>query len=287
VRGKVCLVTGGTSGIGLATARGLASQGATVIVVGRDLEKGAGTVQSIRAETGSASVEYLPADLSIQNEVRRLAHEVRARHCRLDVLINSAGAFFHQRQESADGIEMTWALNVLAPYLLTTLLLPALEAGAPARIVNLSSFTQRLGRVRFGDPEGKRWYFRVQAYAQSKRAILLLTSELARRLDGTAVTANAVDPGFVATGIISRNAGRQWAPIQRALNLVARTPQEGARIILYLATSPDVVGISGRYFRIAGPAGSSIAASDETAARRLWQVCEAMTRAGCPASGVC
>lgn len=287
MRGKVCLVTGGTSGIGLATALGLARQGATVILVGRDRGKGSATVQRIRADTGSTSVECLPADLSIQAEVRRAACEIQARHLRLDVLINNAGSFFHRRQESADGIEMTWALNVLAPYLLTELLLPALKASAPARIINLSSFTQRLGRVRLGDPEGKRWYCRVQAYAQSKRAILLLTSELARRLRVTAVTANAVDPGFVATGIISRNAGQKWAPIQRVVNLVARTPQEGARVIFYLATSPDVVGISGRYLKIASPTGSSIASSDETAARRLRQICEAMTGVGYPASGVC
>ena len=287
MRGKVCMVTGATSGIGLATALGLAQRGATVILVGRDLERGAAAVRHIRAVIGSASVEFLPADLSSQAEVRRLAREFRARHPLLDVLINNAGSFFHRRQESSDGIEMTWALNVLAPYLLTNLLLPALEAGAPARIINLASFTQRLGRVRFSDPEGRKWYFRLQAYAQSKRAILLLTSELACRLDGVGVTVNAVDPGFVATGIISQNAGRQWRPIQRVLNLLARTPAESARVILYLATSADVLGVSGYCFKSANLARSTQASNDQAAARRLWQICEKMTGGTHPASEVC
>jgi NAD(P)-dependent dehydrogenase (short-subunit alcohol dehydrogenase family) len=287
MRGKVCMVTGATSGIGLATALGLARQGATVILIGRDLERGAAAVQYIRADSEGASVEYLPADLSTQAEVRRVAWDFRARYPLLDVLINNVGGFFHRRQESADGIEITWAVNVLAPYLLTNLLLPALEAGAPARIINLSSFIQGLGRVRFDDPEGRRWYFRVQAYSQSKRAVLLLTSELARRLDGTGVTVNAVDPGFVATSIISQNAGRQWRPIQRLLNLAARTPEEGAEVLLYLATSPDVLEISGRCFKATGPAPASRASNNEAAARRLWQICEAMTGQTYPAPDAC
>jgi NAD(P)-dependent dehydrogenase (short-subunit alcohol dehydrogenase family) len=278
VKGKVCLVTGATAGIGLAAAQGLARRGATVILVGRDPARGAAAVQRIRADAEGACVEYLPADLSAQTEVRHLACEVQARFQRLEVLINNAGGFFHRRQESADGVEMTWALNVLTPYLLTNLLLPALKAGAPARVINVASFTQRLSGVRFGDPEGKRWYFHLQAYAQSKRAVLLLTSELARRLDGTGVTANAADPGFTATGIISRNARPQWRPIQRVLNLAGRTPEEGALVILYLATSPEVLGISGRHFKVASLQRASPASNDEVAARRLWQICEAMTK---------
>jgi NAD(P)-dependent dehydrogenase (short-subunit alcohol dehydrogenase family) len=287
VKGKVCVVTGATAGIGLATALGLAQKGAAVVLVGRDPERGADAGQRIYAQTRGASVEFLAADLSVQAEVRRLARELRERYSRLDVLVNNAGGFFHRRQESAEGIEMTWALNVLAPYLLTDLLLPALEAGAPARIINLTSFAQSLSGVRFDDPESRRWYFRLQAYAQSKRAVRLLTSELARRLVGTGVTANAADPGFVATGIISRNAGRQWNPIDRFLSLVARTPEEGAQVVLYLAASPEVQGISGRCFRVTDPVRASMASNDEGTSRRLWQICEAMTAETRPAPDVC
>jgi retinol dehydrogenase-14 len=277
VRSKVCLVTGGTGGIGLATAMGLATQGAAVILAGRDAERGAASVLRVRAETNNARVEFLRADLSALAEVRRLAGEVAARYPHIDVLINNAGGFFHRRQESADGVEMTWALNVLAPFLLTTLLAPALEEGAPSRIINVTSFTQRFGRVRFDDPEGRRWYLGVQAYAQSKRAVLLLTSELARRLAGRGITANAADPGFVATGIISGNAGPRWKPVQRILNLAARTPKEGAQVILHLAASSEVQGVSGLCFTGAELARSRPASRDQAAARRLWQLCETMT----------
>jgi NAD(P)-dependent dehydrogenase (short-subunit alcohol dehydrogenase family) len=278
VKGKICVVTGGTAGIGLATALGLARREARVILIGRDPVRGAAAVRRIGAETGNALAEFVPADLSMQSEIRRLAQDLRSRFTRLDVLINNAGGFFHRRQESADGIEMTWALNVLAPFLLTRMLQPAVQAAAPARVINLSSFTQRWSGIRFEDPEGRRRYCRLQAYAQAKRAVLLLTSELARRLEGTGVTANAADPGFAATGIISRNAGRQWRPIERVLNAVARTPEEGARVILYLAFSPEVQQVSGRYFSEAGLARSSMASGDEAAAQRLWQTCEEMTR---------
>jgi NAD(P)-dependent dehydrogenase (short-subunit alcohol dehydrogenase family) len=278
VGNKVCLITGGTRGIGLATAMGLAQQGATVILVGRDLERGEAAVKRVRAEAKGGAAEFLSADLSVRAEVRRLARGVAASYSHVDVLINSAGGFFHRRQESTDGVEMTWALNVLAPFLLTTLLLPALQASAPSRIINITSFTQRFGRVRFDDPEGRRWYLQVQAYAQSKRAVLLLTSELARRLTGGGITANAADPGFVATGIISSNAGPRWKPIQRVLNLAARLPEEGARLLLYLAASPEVQGVSGLCFTGEELARSKPASRDEADARRLWQLCATMTR---------
>jgi NAD(P)-dependent dehydrogenase (short-subunit alcohol dehydrogenase family) len=270
------MVTGSTSGIGLATARGLAELGATVIVVGRSAEKANATVTGIQVETGSSTVEWMQADLSVQAQVRALAQEFQSRHSRLDVLVNNAGGFFMKRQVSADGIEMNLALNLLSPFLLTNLLLEMLEASAPARIVNTSSDTQTKSRIDFEDLEGKERYRSLAAYGQSKLAILLFTYELARRLDGIGVTANAVHPGFVATGI---GMGDGWmyrvvAPLKKR---IALSPEEGAQTGIYLASSPEVEGITGEYFVKKEAIPSSPASYDEAAARRLWEICEEMT----------
>ena len=277
MRDKVCLVTGATSGIGLTTALGLAQQGATVILVARTRERGAAALARIRDEAGSRSAHFLAADLSAQAEVRQLAHEFQARYPRLDILINNVGGFFHRRQESADGIEMTWALNVLGPFLLTKLLVPRLKASAPARVLNVSSVMQRVAHMHFDDLEGKQRYNRVRAYSQSKLALVLLAYEFARRLDGTGVTVNALNPGFVATGIISGNAGRLWRLFQAAANLVAISPQEGAQTSLYLASSPDVAGTTGQYFEGSKAVPSSPDSYDLATGQRLWRVCLEMT----------
>lgn len=277
MRDKVCLITGATSGIGLATALGLAQQGATVILVGRNQDRGTAALARIRDETGSISACFLAADLSVLSEVRQLAQEVQARYPRLDVLINNAGSFFHRRQESADGIEMTWALNVLGPFLLTKLLLQRLKASAPARVLNVSSVMQRVGRIHFRDLEGKQRYNRVRAYSQSKLALVLLAYEFARRLGGTGVTVNVLNPGFVATGIISGNGGRLWRLFQAVANLVAVSPQAGAQTGIYLASSPDVAETTGQYFEGRKAVSSSAASYDRAAAQRLWQVCLEMT----------
>jgi NAD(P)-dependent dehydrogenase (short-subunit alcohol dehydrogenase family) len=184
MEGKICLVTGATSGIGLVTALGLAQRGATVVLAARNSEKAAAAATRIRDETGNTSVAVLLADLSVQAEVRRLAQGFLSSYPRLDVLVNNAGAFFHSRHESADGIEMTWALNLLAPFLLTNLLLPRLKASAPARILNVSSFMHRVARIDFEDLEGERGYLRTRAYGQSKLGLVILTYEFARRLNG-------------------------------------------------------------------------------------------------------
>lgn len=277
---KVCLVTGATSGIGLATALALAQQGATVVLVGRNRARGAAAVDRIRAEAGGTDARFFPADLSVQAEVRALAREFKAHYPRLDVLINNAGAFFHHRQESAEGIEMTWALNVLSPFLLTRLLQDRLAASAPARVLFLSSFVQRWGRVHFDDLQGKPRYNRVRAYSQSKLAVIMLSNEFARRSAGTGVTVNALDPGFVSTGIISGHGGWPWLLFQSLANLVAITPDQSAQTGLYLASSPDIEATSGRYFRRGNPIVSSTADGDVVAARRLWQVCLEMTGEG-------
>ena len=277
MKDKVCLVTGATSGIGLATALGLAQKGATVVLVGRNRARGEAALARIRDEAGSTDARYFPADLSVQTEVRQLARDLQAHYPRLDVLINNAGAFCHRHQESADGIEMTWALNVLGPFLLTLLLLDRLTASAPARVLYLSSFVQRWGRMHFDDLQGEPRYNRVRAYSQSKLALVLLSYEFARRLEGTGVTVNALDPGLVATGIISGNGGWWWALFQSLANLLAVSPAQGAQACLYLASSPDVTAATGQYFTRGGPVSSSPAANDPLAAQRLWRVCLEMT----------
>jgi retinol dehydrogenase-12 len=277
MRGKTCLVTGATSGIGEITAGELARYGAAVVVEGRSRERCEATVRRIRERTGNDAVEPLVGDLSSQAEVRRLAQEFRDRHRRLDVLVNNAGAMFARRRESADGIEMTLALNHLGYFLLTGLLLDSLRSGAPSRIVNVSSEAHRMVKgMDFGDLQGRRRYRGFRAYGQSKLANLLFTSELARRLEGTGVTANALHPGFVATNFSAGNGWVGWL-MRRGASLFAISPEEGAKTTIFLATSPGVEGVTGRYFVKQEAVPSSPASRDMAAARRLWEVSEEMT----------
>lgn len=199
MQGKVCLITGGTNGIGKSTAHELARMGATVVIVGRDAQKTSRVVEEIRQASGNNSVDSLLADLSSRQEVRRLANEFESKYPRLHVLLNNAGGVFMRRQLSVDGIETTFALNHLAPFLLTNLLLERLIASAPARIVNVSSGAHTSGKIEFDNLQGERDYG-PRAYGNSKLATILFTMELARRLEGTGVTANALHPGFVSTG---------------------------------------------------------------------------------------
>ena len=267
---QVHLITGATSGIGLETARALACQGATVVVAGRDEQKARRVVADLRRDTGSARVDYLLADLTIQAEVRRMADQFRARYQRLDVLVNNAGGFFWRRRETADGVEKTFALNYLAPFLLTNLLLDLLRAGAPARIVNVSSVMHRSAVLDLDDLQLERGYNSPKAYARSKLALILFTYELARRLEGTGVVANALHPGFVATGIgLKSPLDKILKPVMR---LFAVSTKEGARTSVYLASSPQVAGVTGEYFKRERPARSSPASYDEELARRLWEI---------------
>jgi NAD(P)-dependent dehydrogenase (short-subunit alcohol dehydrogenase family) len=280
--GKVVLVTGATAGIGAVTARELARKGATVCIVGRSREKCEATVAQIRGTTGSAAVEFLLADLSSQAEVRRLAAEFPARYPRLDVLVNNAGGMFLTRQESVDGIEMTLALNHLAYFLLTNLLLDLLKASAPARVVSVSSDAHRMVRgFDFEDPQRRKRYRGFAVYGESKLANVLFSSELARRLAGTGVTSNALHPGFVASNFFSAPGMRPL--LGRLMGLASRvfaiSPEEGAKTSIYLASAPEVANITGGYFERSKPAEPSPAARDAEAARRLWQLSEELTMA--------
>jgi NAD(P)-dependent dehydrogenase (short-subunit alcohol dehydrogenase family) len=269
------MVTGATSGIGAVTARDLARVGATVVIVGRDRGRCARQAESIAREAGSRA-EILVADLSSQRQIRHAAEEFARRHSALDVLVNNAGSYFMRRELTEDGLEKTFAVNHLAPFLLTSLLLGALLASESARVVNVSSGAHERAQMDFEDLQGARRYDRLEAYSRSKLANLLFTYELARRMEGSRVTANALDPGAVAT-----NLGRDSAWLRVKLrNLFRRgllSPEEGARTSVHLARSPEVEGVTGRYFRTCREARSSGASYDRAAAERLWRVSEELT----------
>ena len=276
MQGKTCLVTGATAGIGYVTARELARAGARVLIVARSSEKGTETIRRIAEETGGGTVEALTADLSSQADIRALAREVKGRTDRLDVLINNAGVILLERRESVDGIETTFAVNHLAYFLLTNLLLDLLKASSPARIINVSSNAHRGGKINFDDLGGREYFSGWRAYQQSKLANVLFTRELAKALTGTGVTANALHPGWVNSQIFREQGFQGWV-LRTAAGLFAISPERGAETTLYLATSPAVQGESGGYYARCKPARISRAARDEAAARRLWQFSEDLT----------
>ena len=268
--GKVCIITGSTSGIGLVTARELARMNATVILISLDPNECSQVAGEIRQATGNPQVHDFPADLSSQNEIHRVTQAIRDRFQRLDVLINNAGAVFMNRRLTVDGIEMTFALNHLSYFLFTQLLLEVLVASAPARVVNVTSAIHNQARLNFDDLQNSRGYSGLEAYAQSKLANLLFSCELARRLEGSGVTVNAVHPGFVASNLGKNNAGF-LKPLLSFLKIGGLSPEEGARPIVYLAASPEVEKITGGYFD-KDNLSSSLAVYDQQAAEELWQV---------------
>lgn len=274
--GKTCLITGSTGGIGRVTAEGLARAGATVVMVGRNPQKTAEVAAQIRQNTGNERIETIIGDLSVQQSVRTIAETFLQRHNRLHVLVNNAGEIFMEHRLSADGIEMTFALNHIAYFLLTNLLLDTLKASAPARIINVSSGAHLGGRMSFEDLRDPRKYSGWKAYSQSKLANVLFTYELARHLEGTGVTVNALHPGFVATNFGASNGGL-FKPFFRLVQLAAITPEQGAQTSLYLATSSEVEGVTGKYFTKCKPVRSSPTSYDKDTARRLWEVSLAMT----------
>jgi retinol dehydrogenase-12 len=274
LEGKVVLVTGGGRGIGKGIARGMVAEGASVAIASRQSQ----TLEQTAAEltAGGASVLAVPADVADEAQVERLFAAVLERFGRLDVLVNNAGALLMDRRESVDGIEMTFALNHLAYFLLTNLLLDRLRQSAPSRIVVVSSDAHRGVTMDFDDLEGRAKYRGFRAYSRSKLANVLFVRELARRLEGTGVTANALHPGFVASGFFSGD-GPAWWAMRRLAGLFAVTPERGAETSVYLASSPEVEGVTGLYFVKEKPVEPSSAARDVEAARRLWRVSEEMT----------
>jgi retinol dehydrogenase-14 len=269
---KVVLITGGTGGIGKATAIGLATMGARVGITGRDLARAEQAAADIRAASGNAAVDAFAADLTSQAEVRRLALEVLDAYTRLDVLINNVGGFWAHRHPTADGLERTFALNHLAPFLLTNLLLDRLKASAPARVVTISSGAQSMGRIDFEDLQGARAYSGQRAYNQSKLASIMFTNELARRLRGTGVTATSLHPGVVRTNFGAEDQARFFAIISRVVLPLLKTPAQGAETSIYLASSPDVASVSGQFFANRKPKIANKLAYDTDTTARLWQV---------------
>ena len=271
------MVTGATSGIGKPTALALAGLGASLVVVGRDAVRCATTVDSIQRETGSESVAFMVADLSSQQEIRRLAKEFTNRHKRLDVLVNNAGASHGKRRESVDGIEMTFALNHLGYFVLTNLLLDTLKASAPARIVNVASDVHREVSLDFDDLQASGRFNGYEVYKKSKLANVLFTYEVARRLEGTGVTANAVGPGLAKTNLGLQDGGMAGL-MKRIINvLMGVSSEEAAQTSIYAASAPELEEVSGKYFVKMKEVPSSAASYDEAAATRLWQISAKLT----------
>jgi NAD(P)-dependent dehydrogenase (short-subunit alcohol dehydrogenase family) len=270
--GCVCVVTGASGGIGKAAVAGLARRGATVVLVVRSRERGEAARDEVARATGSRDLHVVLADLSRQADVRRAADEVRAAFGAVHVLVNNAGVYTFRREETVDGIEMQWAVNHLAPFLLTHLLLPALTAGRPARVVSLSSNAHRSAALRMDDLEMKRGrYFGLRQYCNTKLANLLFTRELARRAAASGVTANAMHPGVVATELLLGG----FAPL-RLVSRFMRTPEQGAATAVYLAADPAAAAFTGEYFIDSLPVRPSPAATDDESARRLWELSEEM-----------
>ncbi len=275
--GKTILVTGGTSGIGYIAARSLAGMGASVAIVGHHAARARDAAARIQRETGATNVQALVADLSSLEQVRALAEQVQQRYPRLDVLLNNAGGVFIGRQTTVDGYERTFTINHLAPFLLTNLLLDRLKADAPARIITVSSMAHQGQRIHLDDlNQERRGYSAWRAYGESKLANILFTYALARRLAGSGVTANTLHPGFVATNF-ARNNGPLWQFFMTLARPFAISPQRGAQTSIYLASSPEVATVSGRYFVKCKPAHSSSASTDVDAEEGLWRLSEQMT----------
>ena len=276
--GKVALVTGGTSGIGKATAMALAAMGADVVVVGRDRGRGERAAEEIRAQTGGR-VDLALADLSSQAGVRSLAGEFKRRYDRLDVLVNNAGLVQSTRTETPDGLESTFAINHLAPFLLTNLLLDTLKESAPSRVVTVSSEAERWGNIDFDDLQSKKRYRGFPVYGMTKLANIMFTYELAERLEGTGVTATCMHPGAVNTRFGTNNSGPMTI-LFRAFKPFMRTPEQGADTVIWLASSPDVEGVTGRYYSDRKPIEPKKIANDPAARRRLWEESERLTGLG-------
>jgi NAD(P)-dependent dehydrogenase (short-subunit alcohol dehydrogenase family) len=272
---KFIMITGATSGIGQAAAQALATQGHEILIVGRNPAKTEGVAKQIREQTGNQAVHFLLADFSDLEQIRQLAEQIKTQFPKLDVLVNNAGAYFNRRQRMSCGVEKTFFVNHLAPFLLTNLLLDNLQS--QARIINVASDAHQYGQLDLNDLNFEKSYFGFAAYARSKLANILFTYELARRLAGSGVPVNALHPGGVATNIFSTDFSIFGPLIKGIVSLFTLTPTQGADNTIYLASAPEVEGVTGKYFVKRDAVASSPLSNDEDLAKRLWEVSEKLT----------
>lgn len=268
MKGKTVLITGSTDGIGMKTALGLARLGANVLIHGRNREKGKAVLKEISKVSGNSDLELFIADLSSQKQVRTLTADVQKNHERLDVLINNAGVFERERRLTEDGIEITFAVNYLAPFLLTNLLLDLLKKNAPSRIINVASIAHRSAAPDWNNLQGERYYDGFDSYAMSKLCIVLFTYALSRRLECSKITANCLHPGVIKTKLLREGFG----------DYPGDTPEKGARTSIYLASSPEMEGMGGKYFENQRPARSSTISYDTALQERLWKISEKLMK---------
>ncbi len=279
MNGKVCLVTGANQGIGKETAIGLAKLGATVVMTARDQAKGAAALAEIKQRSGNDTVTLMPVDFGSFDSIRRFAADFQATHPQLHVLVNNAGAYNAARTVTKDGFETTFGVNHLGYFLTTKLLLDTLKASAPSRIVSVSSAAHSRAKINFDDLQGEQSYGGFGAYGQSKLANVLFTYELARRLEGSGVTANCLHPGVVRTGFATNNSGFIGGLVvvfQTIGKPFLLTPEKGALTSIYLASSSEVEGVTGKYFAKSHEAESNAISHDKDVARRLWDLSEQM-----------
>ena len=274
MKGKICLVTGASSGIGKATATGLAKMGAAVVIVCRDAARGEAALTEIRQKGGTGDADLLTADLSSQAEIRRLADQYSRKYQHLHMLINNAGVYYTKRHVTVDGLEAMFAINYLARFLLSNLLLDIIKKSAPARIINVAGAYHAKGKINFDDLQGEKDFNGQRANHQSKLADVLFTYELACRFEGTGVTVNCLHPGMVATGLIDKDKDfpRFFKYLYKLSRPLMKSPSKGAETSIYLASSPEVEGVTGQYFVNKKIAQSCPASHDRELAMRLWDL---------------
>jgi len=275
---KTVLITGANSGIGKSTAKALAGMGARVVMVSRNLQKGESARQEVTSASGNPLVDLMICDLASLASIRKFASEFLAKYDRLDVLINNAGIFTHQRLETSDGFEYQIGVNHLGHFLLTNLLLELLKKSGPSRIINVSSAAHMIGKIDFDDLHLSKRYTSWKSYSQSKLANILFTYELAHRLNGNELTVNALHPGFISSRFAVDRASEKPHPLIKLGSFIAKPPEKGAETSVYLASSPEVEGISGKYFVNRKQKASSRASYDLAVAARLWEVSEELTQ---------
>jgi NAD(P)-dependent dehydrogenase (short-subunit alcohol dehydrogenase family) len=275
IKGKICMITGANSGIGKATAIGLAKLGAKIVMVCRNKNRGEKALEDIKKECNNGTIDLMIADLSTQKAIHQLVKDFKEKYQFLHVLINNAGTNLSKRVLSEDRIETTFAVNYLAPFLLSNLLLDILQTSNPARIVNVASSIQAK-TINFENLNGEKHYRQINAYAQSKLAVILFTYELSRRIEGTGVTANCLHPGSVKTNMVKnfRKFVKYFFPL---IGLFMKNPKKGAKTSIYLASSSEVEGVSGKYFKKRKEVESVKASYDKDLAKRLWDVSIALT----------